>query len=177
MLASSTWEEAPNRFMPWVKQRTRWLKGWLQTYMVHMREPGELLRRVGLRKFLAIQVLMGGVAASTLVHPVFITVLGAQVLAGDVFLGLSGALPTAIVALGAFNLVAGYAAGFAMDAIALRRRPMPMVWLDLATLPVYWLMISIAAHRAIWQLATDPFVWEKTEHGRDRTAEALPTLR
>ena len=40
VLRSTTWEEAPPSFRVWKGQRTRWLKGWMQTYLVHMREPG-----------------------------------------------------------------------------------------------------------------------------------------
>jgi hypothetical protein len=47
--------------------------------------------------------------------------------------------------------------------------PVKRRWLSLApfgvTVLAYWLLISIAAYKALWQLATRPFYWEKTNHG------------
>jgi cellulose synthase/poly-beta-1,6-N-acetylglucosamine synthase-like glycosyltransferase len=71
VLSSSTWEEAPSTFRVWLGQRTRWLKGWMQTYLVHMREPRRLWRGLGARRFVGLQVLMGGLVLSALVHPWF----------------------------------------------------------------------------------------------------------
>ena len=45
-LSSATYEEAPARFLPWLKQRTRWYKGWMQTWLVHMRRPVRLMREL-----------------------------------------------------------------------------------------------------------------------------------
>ena len=42
-------------------------------------------------------------------------------------------------------------------------------------MPLYWLLISGAAYRAIWQFMTDRFGWEKTEHGVSASmAKAAP---
>ena len=48
VLGSTTWEEAPPVFGIWIKQRTRWLKGWMQTYLVHTRDLRRLNRDLGL---------------------------------------------------------------------------------------------------------------------------------
>ena len=42
VIPSTTYEEAPARLRPWLRQRTRWFKGWLQTWLVHMRSPVRL---------------------------------------------------------------------------------------------------------------------------------------
>ena len=48
----------------------------------------------------------------------------------------------------------------------------PLVAMDHALLmPAYWLAISYAAYRALWQLAVAPYYWEKTEHAGRRAAE------
>jgi hypothetical protein len=31
--------------------------------------------------------------------------------------------------------------------------------------PVHWLLLSLAAWRALYQLVVAPYAWEKTEHG------------
>ena len=83
MLASTTWEEAPVDFSGWLKQRTRWLKGWMQTYLVHTRQPGRLGAELGLRGALGFHALMGGLIGSALVHPVFYGLLAYHWLSGS----------------------------------------------------------------------------------------------
>ena len=71
VIDSTTYEEAPAHFGPWLRQRTRWFKGWIQTWLVHMRQPGRLLRDLGLPGFLTFQLIVGGNALAALVHPLF----------------------------------------------------------------------------------------------------------
>jgi cellulose synthase/poly-beta-1,6-N-acetylglucosamine synthase-like glycosyltransferase len=51
LVSTVTYEEANCKAWPWVKQRSRWLKGFLITYFVHMRRPRRLLSDLGLRRF------------------------------------------------------------------------------------------------------------------------------
>lgn len=176
-LDSTTWEEAPVAFMPWLRQRTRWLKGWIQTYLVHMRRPGDLLRRLGFIDFLAMQAVFGGVVMSALLHPAFIAIIAAQVVRGDVFVNDGDSIDVAVNLLGAFNLGAGYLAGIAIALAGFMRRPMWWLIPELALLPLYWMTMSFAAIRAIWQLAWEPHYWEKTEHGVSRMEAAMPGSR
>jgi cellulose synthase/poly-beta-1,6-N-acetylglucosamine synthase-like glycosyltransferase len=71
MIDSTTLEEAPARIGAWLRQRTRWFKGWIQTWLVHMRQPRRLLRELGLPGFLTFQLIVGGNALAALVHPLF----------------------------------------------------------------------------------------------------------
>jgi glycosyltransferase XagB len=87
VISSTTYEEAPARLRPWLRQRTRWFKGWIQTWLVHMRAPRKLLRELGLRGFVVFQLLAGGSVLAALVHPLFLIELlweiaGAQTSAG-----------------------------------------------------------------------------------------------
>lgn len=75
VLSSTTYEEACSGLKNWFMQRTRWLKGWMQTYMVHMRTPFKLLRELGLWKFIGFQAIIGGPIFSCLAHPVFLAIL------------------------------------------------------------------------------------------------------
>ena len=165
VLASTTWEEAPPVFRVWLTQRTRWLKGWMQTYLVHTRQLRRLNRELGLRAAIGFHALMGGLIGSALVHPVFYVLL-------------------------AYYWLSGNAAGAGRDGrrhgavddradqprLRLRRldpgrrdqrvAPAPCgPRLSALLMPVYWLLISFAAYRALYQLARDPYLWEKTEHG------------
>ncbi len=163
-LTLPTWEEAPSRTGTWLRQRTRWLKGWIQTILVHSRNPGAMLREIGWRRMALFHLVLTSIVVSALSHPIFLVVfvLEAFAAASGTATQLSQRL---LFALAAFNLAAGYTtyAFFARE-VLLRHR-MRGAGLLLLTLPAYWLLISIAGWRAAWQFIFDPFRWEKTEHG------------
>jgi len=165
VIGSTTYEEAPARFGSWLCQRTRWLKGFVQTWTVHMRRPSALWRALGPSGFLAFQAMVGGTILSALVHPWFYALLAAEMLGGG-FLALpSGLLGLPFWGLSWFVLVAGYGAAMALAGIAARRRGLNRLTWQVALMPLYWLLVSVAAYRALWQFVTAPFKWEKTEHG------------
>ena len=161
VLASTTWEEAPPLWKGWLAQRTRWLKGWQQTYLVHMREPRRLWQQLGPRRFIGFQALMAALLFSVLLHPWFY-VFAIFDLAGGAPLFSAGASGV-MWGIALFNLIAGYLSAVALGRAALRHRRHSIgawIW----WVPVYWLAISIAAYRAIFQLVAAPYHWEKTEH-------------
>jgi len=165
VIASTTYEEAPQTFMSWLRQRTRWLKGFVQTWLVHMRAPRRLWRDLGPHGFVAFQVMIGGTVLSALVHPWFYVLLATELIGGR-FLSLPASLfgvPFWSVAW--FDLVTGYLAAMALALLAARRRRLFRLTWHVLLMPFYWLLISAAAYRALWQFATAPFKWEKTEHG------------
>jgi glycosyltransferase XagB len=169
MLASTTFEEAPTRFMSWLRQRTRWLKGYMQTWLVHMRSPRALWRELGPQGFLAFQIMVGGTVLSALVHPWFYA-LAAYDVANSAFLARPASLlglPFWLVA--SLSLITGYLASMALGLLALRSRGGHRLIAQVPLMPFYWLLISAAAYRAVWQFATKRFIWEKTEHGLGRS--------
>ena len=176
MIDSTTWEEAPEEFGTWMRQRTRWLKGWIQTMLVHNRRPGRLMTELGELQFLSLQALLGGLVLAALVHPWFWLLIVYEMLE-DQFFGF----PEALIAqtfwgLAALNLLVGYSVAMLLGvAAALRRRHF---WLlgQVLLLPLYWLAMSLAAYRASYQLVFDPYLWEKTPHSsRSRRGIALPS--
>lgn len=165
VIDSTTFEEAPARLGNWLRQRTRWIKGFLQTWLVHMRDPRALWRELGPRGFFAFQVTIGGTILSALVHPWFYVLLAGEILGGSLL-----ALPTSFIgapfwAIAWFSLVTGYAAAMALTLLAAHGRGLRRLMPQILLMPLYWLLISAAAYRALWQFATAPFKWEKTEHG------------
>lgn len=166
MIASSTHEEAPSELKPWLKQRTRWLKGWMQTWAVHMRAPHRLWRELGPTGFIAVQLVIGGNVVAALVHPLF--------LAGFALAMMSGYPPwnseddSIVVVLYAMNLIAGYLGSSVLGYIGLARRGLTRTAWVLCLIPIHWLLLSLAAWRALWQLVFAPHLWEKTEHGLAR---------
>jgi cellulose synthase/poly-beta-1,6-N-acetylglucosamine synthase-like glycosyltransferase len=164
MLCSTTFEEAPVKFASWLRQRTRWIKGYMQTWLVHMRQPAKLWRELGAAGFLGFQVMVGGTVLSALVHPWFYA-LAAFDLANHAFLTKPGALGFPLWLVASLSLGAGYLASMAVGFLAVKRRGARQLFKQVPLMPLYWLLISGAAYRAIWPFMTDRFAWEKTEHG------------
>jgi cellulose synthase/poly-beta-1,6-N-acetylglucosamine synthase-like glycosyltransferase len=168
MLASTTFEEAPCHAGVWMSQRTRWLKGWMQTYGVHMRNPVALFRSLGLKSFLTFQIYFAGIILSALLHPIFYLLLAYDLLSGG--FGASGTLPARILyGLAAMNFFGGYLGSGLLAWAGLREGRNLRLLPHLALFPAYWLLISAAAYRAAWQLTRAPFFWEKTPHGLSKT--------
>jgi cellulose synthase/poly-beta-1,6-N-acetylglucosamine synthase-like glycosyltransferase len=165
VLPSTTWEEAPPTLRVWLGQRTRWLKGWMQTYLVHMRRPRRLCRELGARHFIGFQVLMGGLILSALVHPWFYLLIGWDLWHGRLLGVPSSVFGQWLLGIGVFNLIAGYVSAIALGTVAAARRGRLRLAVHALLMPAYWLAISCAAYRALWQQLRAPHYWEKTEHG------------
>ena len=121
VVASTTYEEAPAHLGPWLRQRTRWFKGWAQTWAVHMRTPVRLLRELGPGGFLTFQLVVGGNVLAALIHPVFLGFLIYAIVTGQWFLGENGA-PIALASLYLCSLIAGYLTSILLGLRALKRR-------------------------------------------------------
>ena len=165
MLDSTTLEEATSGIGAWIKQRTRWLKGWMQTYLVHMRHPAKLWRDLGGRGFIGFQLVIGGMIFSALaLLPVYAMAATEAVL--GIWLNLPGSLlGISFWVLALFNLCVGYAVSMVLGLISLRPGSRRYIAAHVLFMPIYWLLISVAAYRALLQLMSDPHYWEKTEHG------------
>jgi cellulose synthase/poly-beta-1,6-N-acetylglucosamine synthase-like glycosyltransferase len=165
VIQSTTYEEAPARFRPWLRQRTRWCKGWMQTWLVHMRSPRKLRRELGSLGFLVFQLLVGGTVMASLVHSLFVAKLLFELVQ-------AGTDPDAVAAMAwhAMFLAVGYVVFAGVSLVGLFRRGLLRCAWALMLLPLYWVLLSFAAWRALFQLACDPYRWEKTEHGLARTS-------
>ncbi len=163
-LTLPTYEQAPETIRVWFRQRTRWFKGWAQTWLVHMRRPGALLGTLGLRQFVAFNLVGIGMIISALIHPVYLLTLA--LLATDPlgFWRDGSFFVAAILGLNLFNLVAGYLAVAVLTSRTLRLRRRRADAVVLFALPLYWLMMSVACARSLWQLFRRPHFWEKTPH-------------
>lgn len=170
VLSSTTYEEAPEQLGVWMKQRTRWLKGFMLTWLVHMRSPARLLRELGTMGFIGFNAFLGGIVLSALIHPIFLTFLAYEVATGQFMAPPESILGGTIMVLAVFNLVGGYISGMAVAALAASRRGLLRLLPHVVLMPVYWLLISAAAYRAALQLVRDPYLWEKTPHTPRKTS-------
>jgi cellulose synthase/poly-beta-1,6-N-acetylglucosamine synthase-like glycosyltransferase len=158
-----TLEAAPVSFGIWLPQRTRWFKGWAQTWLVHMRDPLRLSRELGPASFAVSQILFAGMLLAALMHPLLFVTLA--MLIADMAIGDGFGLYNPVLLRIDMTVVGlGYLAFIVIGARSLPSsewRRLPLI--ALAT-PIYWLLLSIAAWRAVIQLLRAPHVWEKTPH-------------
>lgn len=173
VIDSTTYEEANTSYPNFVRQRSRWIKGYMQTTLVHLRQPFRLLRVAGFRQTLSFLFLVGGTPATFLAVPVLYAVFLASLLLDPEQLGFL--FPGWVLWLSLFNLGVGSALMIYVSMMgAFKRRRYGLVLWGLAN-PFYWLLHSVAAYKALWQLITKPHYWEKTAHGLTGvTAHATP---
>ncbi len=162
MVASTTLEEANCRLRPWIRQRSRWLKGYAITWATHMRDPRALWRDLGMRGFLGFQVLFLGAITSYLAMPLFWVILAGHV---GFDLAFWQTFPAWLMTGFFASMFAGQAVMLTCAVIAAhdagRKRLIPWI----ITLPLYWPLGALAAYRAIAEMFYAPFYWHKTEHG------------
>ena len=162
MIASTTWEEANCRIRPWIRQRSRWLKGYAVTWATHMRRPRELWRDLGPAGFLGFQTLFLGAITSYLALPLF----WAAAIAGLGFgVPLWPTEPGAVAWTVAGSMIAGQLVMLTTAVVAARDAGRPGLVAWVAVLPLYWTLGAVAAWRAIVEVFTRPSFWHKTEHG------------
>jgi cellulose synthase/poly-beta-1,6-N-acetylglucosamine synthase-like glycosyltransferase len=172
---STTNEEAPIRFKAWLGQRSRWMKGWMQTWGVHMREPRRLWQQAGPRGFLTLNIIVGGNVLTALAYPILLIELAACLLT-NITGGVSGLFFTGSLApLHIATIAAGFASTVLIGLMGLARRGRLRSGWVLALTPFYWGCLSVAAWRALWQLWRDPYRWDKTEHGLTQSPPSAAT--
>ncbi len=157
VLDSVTWEEAPNRHGAWIGQRSRWLKGWMQTAIVHFSRPQALVNDIGLLATITFAAIGLSSLAAPLLHPLLLAITIGELVAN----GSSGGLKI---------LLLGYAASAFAGLVGLARHGLLGLAPALLLTPLYWISASAAAYRAVWSLRFRPSHWQKTTHGKARTS-------
>jgi cellulose synthase/poly-beta-1,6-N-acetylglucosamine synthase-like glycosyltransferase len=166
VLDSTTLEEANSDFVNWIKQRSRWYKGYLQTWLVHMRHPKQLWRELGPGGFLGFNLFVGGTPIVALLNPVFWILTVVWFIARPDW--VEALFPAWLYYAGLLSMILGNAAVTYIAMVSARTTRHPSLVLAAALQPAYWVMMSIAAIKALIQLIHTPSFWEKTVHGLDR---------
>ena len=162
LINTVTEEEANGRAWPWVKQRSRWLKGYAITYGVHMRQPLQLWRDLGARRFLGFQLLFLGTLSQFVLAPILWTFWLLP-------LGFDHPLQ-AVLPSWAFWALAGLfvmseVVGLVVAVIGVRKASKPWLGKWALSLQLYFPLGALAAYKGLWELAHRPFYWDKTAHG------------
>ncbi|KAA0699416.1 glycosyl transferase [Neorhizobium sp. P12A] len=165
VIRRQTVEDAPVTMGVWTRQRTRWFKGWLQTWLVMMRDPAALRREMGMRGFVVFQLLIGGMLLSSLAHPLILAFLVRSVI--DMLAVPTDDLPLATRALFAIdfvNILGSYATFLVLGTAAMIEHEKRQIGWRWMMVPFYWMLVSLAAWRAVFELRSNPFFWHKTPH-------------
>jgi cellulose synthase/poly-beta-1,6-N-acetylglucosamine synthase-like glycosyltransferase len=164
VINSTTWEEACSQVPAWIKQRTRWIKGYMVTSAVNTRNSIRYIRRTGLAGAVGFLGLILGTPLAFLAYPL---VLGFTVVTyvGYQFVGL--VLPQWLLVGGVVSMLFGNSMMILVSGIATWHRHGWRIAIFALLNPAYWVLHSVAAWRAAWQMLTDPHSWEKTPHGLD----------
>jgi glycosyltransferase XagB len=147
-----TLEEAPVRSRDWLKQRTRWMKGHIQTWLVLMRQPFRAANEMGWFSFASVQLTLAGSLLASLMHL-------------PILLWMSLALFSPLVSLEGWH-AAIFGVGYgSVIAAAWASREKGLSPPGLLTLPLYWPLLSIAMISALLEIQRRPHFWAKTPHG------------
>ncbi|MEW5424813.1 glycosyltransferase [Amorphus sp. 3PC139-8] len=168
VIDATTFEEAPLGVRAWLKQRTRWLKGWMQTWLVHMRRFDRFARQRTLAKIAVFHALILGSLLAALAFPVCLALIAAQATGLLAFWPGDALAGWALFAANSVLFVAGFTATIALSLRAIRLRRLPLSPAALLWLPVYWLLMALALGLAVIDLCRRPHHWAKTRHGLAR---------
>jgi cellulose synthase/poly-beta-1,6-N-acetylglucosamine synthase-like glycosyltransferase len=173
LLPTTTFEEANCHVLPWIKQRSRWLKGYAITWLVHMRQPRVLWRQLEPWRFFGVQVLFLGTLVQFLLAPLLWSFWLMLFGIGHPLLDV---VPSqAFVALAVMFLTAE-ATNLGLGAAAVRARHHAGLWRWLPALHVYFPLAVVAVYKALWELISAPFYWDKTTHGKYGGAVDTPII-
>jgi len=174
VLDSTTLEEANSDPINFIRQRSRWYKGYLQTWLVHIRRPVQLWKSVGPRAFVRVTLILAGTPIIAVLNILFwfITILwflGQPAVVVDVF-------PWYVYFPALIALIIGNGATLYMNLLAVRDDDRADLIVPALTVPAFFVMMSVAATKGVYQLIRNPSYWEKTYHGLTNRPEAEPTV-
>ena len=148
MINSTTWEEANSRLGNWIRQRSRWLKGYLQTYLVHNRRPLHLLREIGIWNTLHFHVLIGAGPLLCLINPIFWGLFWVHLVTGSPF--IEHLFPSPFLYLGVFSLIVGNFTFVWLLMIGMLIRKEYDLIKYTFLMPLSWFLMSVAAWKALF---------------------------
>jgi len=165
IIDSTTLEEANSDIFNWIRQRSRWIKGYMQTYLVHMRNPVEFVRENGIHAFI-FQLVVGGKIAFIFINPILwaatISYFALNSLVGTTIEAL---YPAHIFYMAVISLVFGNFLFVYYYMVGCAKREQWALMKYVFLVPFYWLAVSVAGVKALYQLIFKPHFWEKTVHG------------
>ena len=166
IINSDTLEEANSDVNNWINQRSRWIKGYMQTYLVHMRDPMEFLRSSYKSHLTTFQLVVGGKILSLFINPfMWATTILYFALRAYIGPAIEQIFPGVIFYLAVFSLIVGNFLYMYYYMIGCYQRKQYELLKFVFFVPLYWLGMSIATWKALLELIIKPHYWQKTKHG------------
>lgn len=163
---STTYEEATSVPKNWLRQRSRWIKGYMQTYLVHMRNNWSFIKQKGLWHNFVFQLTVGGKILFVLLNPFMWFITALYFLANSIVGPTMEAIYQAPISyIAVFSWIFGNFMFMYCYMIATAKRNQWDIMKYVLLIPFYWAMMSTAAMIALYQLIFKPHYWEKTLHG------------
>jgi cellulose synthase/poly-beta-1,6-N-acetylglucosamine synthase-like glycosyltransferase len=169
VINSVTLEEANSHFNNWLRQRSRWQKGYVQTFLVHMRDPAKLINKMGWKGFALFLMTFGSNVFCTLVNPFLLLITILSIIRPQEVNFLFAHHMGEVMLINFFMGMFIY--GLIHFIAAITAKEYRLAFWSL-TIPFYWIIISLGAWKGLLQLITKPFYWEKTIHGLALPAKA-----
>lgn len=145
IIDSETLEESPISVFAWIKQRARWIKGYMQTYVVCLKHITKF------REFLLLNLFVGSTAFIFFTTPFLLSSLIFTNTLNELFL---------------YYFVVFYIIDSTFLLIAVKQQKLSYQFYLLSLFfPVYRLLHSVAAFLALWEFIIYPQRWNKTNHG------------
>ena len=163
VVESTTLEEANSDFVNWVKQRSRWYKGYLQTFLIHLRTPVVLVKGIRIKGLVHLCAFVGGTPILAVLNPLFWILTLVWFIAHPEV--LKEIFPAPVYYVGLVLWAFGNFLLWYLTVLTARHARNQGLVVAAVLVPVYWVMMSIAALKAMWQLVVIPSFWEKTTHG------------
>lgn len=165
VLRRQTLEDAPTTLPVWLAQRSRWYKGWLQTWLVMMRSPMVTAKEMGWKAYAVFHLMIGGMLVSSLTHPlIFVFLITA--FASFMSSGFANVdtLRLVLFCIDTFNILGSYASFLLLGRNVMTQHEKDQLGKRWLMTPIYWMALSVASWRAAIELKTKPFFWNKTPH-------------
>lgn len=166
IVESTTLEEANSDNINWFWQRTRWIKGYVQTYLVHMRNPRSFFTSWNGLDFISFQVIVGAKIFSMLINPLmWIITISYFVFRPIIGTFIETFFPAPILYMGVICLVFGNFLYMFYYMIGCAKRGYEEIIKFAFLIPLYWIAMSVAAWVSLYKLVKQPHFWSKTKHG------------
>lgn len=172
-LTRYTVEDAPTERAVWLGQRSRWFKGWMQTWLVLMRRPVRLTQELGLAGTLMFHALVTGMLVSALGHPLILIFI--FVMMWNLYLAPQASpFEICLLVIDWLNIILAYTIFVRLGWRAMGENERARLNFKWRWVPAYWMLMSLAAWRAAIELYRKPFFWNKTPHRPNRRRSVPP---
>lgn len=163
-----TYEEAIARWRPWRNQRSRWMKGYMQTWLTHMDKPLLPGGAKGFLRFITLQLTLGVTLIAGLFHVPALILLAAIIL-----YGAATRQTPEFHSFFVYSLIFSYLTAIIVGMTGAVRTKRPRLLISALAMPIYWTLLVVPTYQALWEMVLRPFYWSKTDHGDMGSAAPL----